>query len=112
MAPPIIRKVPIGLKLRGASTFWLHVENVSTGNAVVVKKPDGSPGYWEGTLTLHPRNNLRARAQVRFNAGTPPDSKSRKRRTIVVDDIIEVTITVTNSTGNGTLVGSEVIVDP
>jgi hypothetical protein len=112
MAPPIIRKIPIRLKLRGVSIFWLHVENAVAGNKVVVAQSDGSPGFWQGTLTLHQDNNQRARARVKFDAGTPPLSKSRKRKTVVVDDIIDVTITVTNDDGDGTFVDLEGIVEP
>jgi|GEM_PF-6046989 len=112
MAPPIIRKVSLGLRTVGVSTFWLHVDNAVTGNAVTVTQSNGDPGYWEGTLRVHPRNATRAKASVRFNPARPLNSKSRKRKSIVVDDIIDVTITVTNGDGDGTLVGNEVIVDP
>lgn len=113
MAAPLPKSTPINLKTNGNSVFWLNANNVETGHTVVVKRTDNGPGYWTGTVTAkHSGNPKGAKVSVSYNPGIPPFTKTQKRKSHGAGDIIEVTITITNTTTNesGSL-NDEVIID-
>lgn len=96
MPAPVLKGTPISLKSTGTSQFWLSATGVAVGDAVKVVRKTGANGYWSGTVDkIHPKG---ARAKVRYDSGPPPLTiRPKKGRSWGPGDVIEVTITVTNT---------------
>ena len=114
MPNPKPLSTPTNLKTVGQSLFWLQADYVAAGDAVKVVKNNFSAGFWEGTiLSSHPNNNKGWKVKVSYNPGLPvlPVGKRRGKKVYSTGDLVEVTISVTNSTGGSGQLPDIVIID-